>query len=98
MESYGPLLEALMTFKPAVHMFGGTDVRSKEDQTMSTEALRPSRPHPALLRHGEERARRLQDRIADTITRLAGSMGFVYVHIVLFATWMVWFEANPWPT
>lgn len=65
---------------------------------MSTEALQPSRPHPALLRHGEERARNVQDRIADTITRLAGSMGFVYVHIGVFATWMLWFEANPWPT
>jgi uncharacterized membrane protein len=25
-------------------------------------------------------------------------MGFVYVHIAVFATWMIWFEANPWPT
>jgi uncharacterized membrane protein len=65
---------------------------------MSTEALQPSQPHPALLRHAEERARNVQDRIADTITRIAGSMEFVYVHIVLFATWMLWFEENPWPT
>ena len=63
-----------------------------------TDALRPRRPHPALLRHGEERARNLQNRIADTITRRAGSMSFVYVHICVFATWMLWFEANPWPT
>jgi uncharacterized membrane protein len=25
-------------------------------------------------------------------------MGFVYAHIVAFAVWMIWFEANPWPT
>jgi uncharacterized membrane protein len=25
-------------------------------------------------------------------------MGFVYVHVAVFATWMTWFEANPWPT
>jgi uncharacterized membrane protein len=25
-------------------------------------------------------------------------MGFVYVHIVVFAAWMIWLEANPWPT
>jgi hypothetical protein len=40
MESYGPLLEALMTFKPAVHVFGGfaedallhgTSVRTHDD-------------------------------------------------------------------
>jgi len=65
---------------------------------MSTETLTTRRPHPALLHHGEERARSIQNRIADTITRRAGSMGFVYVHIVVFAAWMIWFEANPWPT
>lgn len=65
---------------------------------MSTETLTSRRPHPALLRHGEERARSIQNRIADTITRRAGSMGFVYVHIAVFAVWMIWFEANPWPT
>jgi len=65
---------------------------------MGTEAMKPRRPHPALLRHGEERARNVQNRVADTITRRAGSMGFVYVHVVLFATWMLWFEARPWPT
>lgn len=65
---------------------------------MSTETLTWKRPHPALLGHGEERARSIQNRIADTITRRAGSMGFVYVHIAVFAAWMIWFEANPWPT
>ena len=65
---------------------------------MSTETLTWKRPHPALLGHGEERARSIQNRIADTITRRAGSMGFVYVHIAVFAVWMIWFEANPWPT
>lgn len=65
---------------------------------MSTEAREPRRPHPVLLLHGEERARSIQNRIADTITRRAGSMGFVYVHIAVFAAWMIWFEANPWPT
>ena len=40
----------------------------------------------------------MQNRIADTITARAGSMGFVYVHIVLFAAWMVWLESSPWPT
>src|SRR4051794_19729652 len=44
--------------------------------------------HPALVRHAEERARRLQNRIADAITRFAGSMPFVYVHIVWFVSWI----------
>src|SRR4029079_15989477 len=28
----------------------------------------------------------------------AGSMTFVYVHVVGFLLWMLFFEANPWPT
>jgi uncharacterized membrane protein len=40
----------------------------------------------------------MQNRIADTITRRAGSMSFVYVHIAVFAAWMIWFEGHPWPT
>jgi uncharacterized membrane protein len=44
--------------------------------------------NPALIRHNQERARDVQDRIADTITRFAGSMTFVYVHIIWFAAWI----------
>ena len=45
--------------------------------------------HPALLEYGEKRARSLQNRIADAITKLAGSMWFVYIHIIWFAAWIV---------
>ena len=38
--------------------------------------------NPALLRHAEERRQRLENRIADQITRFAGSMLFVYLHII----------------
>jgi uncharacterized membrane protein len=44
--------------------------------------------HPALAAHLEERSRDLQNRIADTITRFAGSMLFVYVHVAWFALWL----------
>jgi uncharacterized membrane protein len=44
--------------------------------------------HPALTRHAQERAQYLQNRIADTITRFAGSMVFVYIHAVFFAVWI----------
>jgi uncharacterized membrane protein len=40
----------------------------------------------------------LQLRIADAITKFAGSMPFVYLHAAAFAVWMVIAEANPWPT
>lgn len=44
--------------------------------------------HPVLIRHAEDRSRNLQDRIADAITRFAGSMPFVYLHIVWFTLWI----------
>ena len=44
--------------------------------------------HPALERHAAARSASLQNRIADVITRFAGSMGFVYVHIAWFAAWI----------
>jgi uncharacterized membrane protein len=53
--------------------------------------------HPAVLAQQEQRAKSLQLRIADAITAYAGSMPFVYVHIVLFAVWMLFIESNPWP-
>ena len=44
--------------------------------------------HPVLVRHQEERSRNLQDRIADAITSFAGSMPFVYLHIIWFTLWI----------
>lgn len=45
--------------------------------------------HPALLKFAESRAASLQNRIADSITTFAGSMKFVYIHIVWFGLWIV---------
>jgi uncharacterized membrane protein len=54
--------------------------------------------HPAVVRQWEKRADDAQLRIADKITGFAGSMNFVYIHAVLFAAWMLFFEKSPWPT
>jgi uncharacterized membrane protein len=43
------------------------------------------------------RAASIQLRIADWITSFAGSMNFVYLHIVLFTVWMLFIESKPWP-
>ena len=40
-------------------------------------------------RRDENRARRRQDRAADAITRFTGSMTFVYLHLALYAAWIV---------
>jgi uncharacterized membrane protein len=44
--------------------------------------------NPALLEHAKERAESVQNRIADKITAFAGSMAFVYIHIVWFGLWI----------
>ena len=54
--------------------------------------------HPAVVEQFEKRASDAQLRIADKITAFAGSMNFVYLHVVLFALWMLVFEKSPWPT
>jgi uncharacterized membrane protein len=56
------------------------------------------RRHPAVEAELARRAASVQLRVADSITAFAGSMKFVYVHIVLFAAWMLVFEKSPWPT
>ena len=48
----------------------------------------PPEPNPALVRHAQERARSVQNRIADRITAFAGSMTFVYIHVAWFACWI----------
>jgi uncharacterized membrane protein len=55
---------------------------------MAVRLTAPPATHPALARHAEERAESLQNRIADRITAFAGSMVFVYVHVVWFAVWI----------
>ena len=54
--------------------------------------------HPAVLEEQERRAADIQLRIADRITAFAGSMNFVYLHVVLFTAWMLFIESKPWPT
>src|SRR3954453_10013999 len=54
--------------------------------------------HPAYQQVAERRAARVQLRVADAITKFAGSMWFVYLHIAAFAAWMLLAESSPWPT
>jgi uncharacterized membrane protein len=54
--------------------------------------------HPVVVEHNAKRAADLQLRVADAITAFAGSMPFVYLHAVVFATWMIFVEPSPWPT
>ena len=64
------------------------------EQTSKTEIAN----HPVVAQQLQERASDAQLRVADAITRFAGSMAFVYIHIVAFGLWMTLVEGSPWPT
>lgn len=53
--------------------------------------------HPVVAKE-IARAEDLQVRLADLITRFAGSMPFVYVHVAIFTLWMLLLERSPWPS
>lgn len=55
------------------------------------------RTHPVVMRQEARRASDIQLRIADLITAFAGSMAFVYLHVVGFTLWMAVLESDPWP-
>jgi uncharacterized membrane protein len=62
------------------------------------KAILAGEHHPIVLAEARRRASSIQLRIADTVTAFAGSMRFVYLHAVVFAGWMLFFEPSPWPT
>jgi len=48
----------------------------------------PPPVNPALIKHAEERGKSIQNRISDKITAFAGSMNFVYLHVIWFGCWI----------
>jgi len=56
----------------------------------------PPPQHPALLQAEKERAESAQNRVADKITTFAGSMAFVYIHLLWFAVW-IGFRVEKYP-
>jgi uncharacterized membrane protein len=49
-----------------------------------------------LVEHARQRAESVQNRIADRITTFAGSMAFVYIHVLWFGCWIA-LGAEPYP-
>ena len=59
--------------------------------------VNPEPPHnPALVEHAAARAENAQNRVADRITAFAGSMAFVYIHMLWFAVW-IGFRVEKYP-
>jgi uncharacterized membrane protein len=76
----------------------GSGGRADRRKAMQAKLQDTIRHNPVVLEEQKKRAADLQLRIADRITAFAGSMNFVYVHIVLFAVWILFIESKPWPT
>jgi len=79
-----------------------TTPRSKNDrklpQLIPHLLLRDTQIHsPAVLEDAKRRSEKLHLRLADRITAYAGSMTFVYIHMISFAVWIGLLEAYPWP-
>ena len=73
----------------------GTDRRATESDGHHSRLVRwfvprplPQPLNPALLKHSEERAQDVQNRVSDKITAFAGSMTFVYIHVLWFGLWI----------
>jgi uncharacterized membrane protein len=70
----------------------------RAEKTAPHPTPEPADVHPVLIAHRAERAANAQLRIADAITKFAGTMTFVYIHAVAFVLWMVFLEKSPWET
>jgi Protein of unknown function (DUF1003) len=55
---------------------------------MSLHPHGPNSPESSAARAREERRAKFENRLADAITRFAGSMDFVYLSIVLYGLWI----------
>jgi uncharacterized membrane protein len=44
--------------------------------------------NPALVVHARQRKQSIDNRIADRITQFAGSMAFVWIHVIWFGVWI----------
>ena len=58
--------------------------------------LLPHRPPP--VSPALQRMKQAENVVADRVTRFAGAMIFVYIHIIGFFVWMRFVEHSPWPT
>ena len=68
----------------------GTDSARRHSRLIRWFVPRPlPQPiNPALVKHSEQRAQDVQSRVADKITAFAGSMTFVYIHVLWFGLWI----------
>jgi len=84
--------------EPAGHTAGGGGQSAGPSDGRRGAPSGKRQRHPAVLEQEQQRIHNFQIRVADWITAFAGSMNFVYLHVVLFTVWMLFIERSPWPT
>jgi uncharacterized membrane protein len=67
-------------------------MENKHPQVQPQMAKIVERNINALLQHRkeEEANKTKEEKVADTITKFTGNMLFVYIHLALFGTWILW--------
>ena len=66
------------------------DLKREREAADSMNAVMQRNIHAVLEKRRSENAKKSADlKVADKITRFTGSMMFVYIHLVLFAVWIV---------
>ena len=75
-----------MTTTPAAPTKTKAEIR-RHHSTRPTQVLKEHHA-PVVLAAAEHRAASVQLRVADAITTFAGSMRFVYAHIIIFGVWV----------
>jgi uncharacterized membrane protein len=69
------------------------NTRRRIPQLIPHRLLRDSQiHHPAVLEEAKRRSENFPTRLADRITTSAGSMNFVFIHVVFFAVWIALLE------
>src|SRR4029450_6504852 len=91
---HGVDLQLIAAFTAGILGGSATSAQGKHHSNTNKGGGVSARPlpmpiNPALLKHADQRRQHLENRIADTITRFAGSMLFVYLHIFWFAAWIL---------
>lgn len=75
-------------------------VRGRPQDASELDVIRRNIDAILAFRARLEERRKLADRVADAVTRFAGSMKFVVVHAVLFSFWIVanlgWIPVPAW--
>lgn len=68
----------------------GTQDQDTPDKSSGMTQVVERNIHALLLqRQQAEKAKSLDAKLADSITRFTGSMAFIYIHVVMFGLWIV---------